>query len=208
MEGFRRSLKQLSESRCGFAPSDAWPLDLSWTPAHHPSFPSQIWALTRQEAMRSAKRYAVCLIQCANVPSCFLRLSEKLIGLLLWFVFCLCHSLWRSQLSSITPGGFFVTLQSAKPEMQVSVHQHAPGLWHSWQSVCRAGIETLFCQDQWDARIHYCKQRAIMLFTWRVGFYSRQSIQAQWSWELRATIWINIKWRKSRKSSSAEAKNN
>lgn len=77
MEGFRRSLKQLSESRCGFAPSAAWPLDLSWTPARHPSFPSKIWALTRQEAMRSAKRYVMCLIQCTNSPSCLLQLSEQ-----------------------------------------------------------------------------------------------------------------------------------
>lgn len=77
MEGLRRSLKQLSKSRCGFAPSEAWPLDLSWTPAHHPSFPSKIWALTHPEAVRSAKRYVMCLIQCANSSSCFLQLSEQ-----------------------------------------------------------------------------------------------------------------------------------
>lgn len=113
MEGFGRSLKQLSKSCCGFAPSEAWPLDLSWTPAHHPSFPSEIWALTHQEAVRSAKRYVVCLIQRADSS---LSCLNKLMRLPLWFV-CFMPFCIESQLNSITPCGAFVTLQSVKPEI-------------------------------------------------------------------------------------------
>lgn len=40
-----------------------------WTPAHHPSLPSQIWPLTRQEAASSDRRYALWLIQWVYSPT-------------------------------------------------------------------------------------------------------------------------------------------